>query len=113
MFSRATAILRTSSIITLKRFWITNVEYKKSLFYHFLPWIIIIATANKLRNSLNDIFNCCKLQIVFKSQNKLAKAFCFKDSIPRELTSGVVYKLCRECVGHLIVRTGEWNVSIE
>ena len=105
MFSRATAILRTSSIITLKRFWITNVEYKKSLFYHFLPWIIIIATANKLRNSLNDIFNCCKLQIVFKSQNK--------DNIPKELTSGVVYKFCRECVGHLNVRTGERNVSIE
>ena len=33
-----------------------------------------------------------KLQIVFKSQDKLAKAFNFKDRIPRELTSGVVYK---------------------
>ena len=33
-----------------------------------------------------------KLQIVFKSQDKLAKVFSFKDRIPRELTSGVVYK---------------------
>ena len=39
----------------------------------------------KLRKSLKDILNCCKLQIVFKSQNKLAKAFRFKDRIPKEL----------------------------
>ena len=53
---------------------------------------------------------------MFKSQNKLANAFHFKDRIPKELTSGVVYKfqcaLCNEyyygeCVRHLIVRIGE------
>ena len=53
---------------------------------------------------------------MFKSQNKLAKAFHFKDRIPKELTSGVVYKfqcgLCNEyyygeCVIHLNVRIGE------
>ena len=53
---------------------------------------------------------------MFKSQNKLAKAFRFKDRIPKELTSGVVYKiqceLCNEsyygeCVKHLNVRIGE------
>ena len=53
---------------------------------------------------------------MFKSQNKLAKAFHFKDRIPKELTSGVVYKfqcgLCNEsyygkCVSHLNVRIGE------
>ena len=53
---------------------------------------------------------------MFKSQNKLAKTFCFKDRIPKELTSGVVYKfqcgLCNEsyygeCVRHLNVRIGE------
>ena len=53
---------------------------------------------------------------MFKSQNKLAKAFRFKDRIPKELTSGVVYKfqcgLCNEsyygeCVRHLNVRIGE------
>ena len=82
-----------------------NKRRIQETFYHFLPWIIIIATANKLRNSLNDILYCCKLQIVFKSQNK--------DNILKELTSGVVYKFCRECVGHLNVRTGERNVSIE
>ena len=54
---------------------------------------------------------------MFKSQNKLAKAFRFKDRIPKELTSGVVYKfqcgLCNEsyygeCIRHLNVRTGEY-----
>ena len=60
----------------------------------------------KLRKSLKGILNCCKLQIVFKSQNKLAKG----------LTSRVVYKFqcgfCNEsyygeCVRHLNVRIGE------
>ena len=53
---------------------------------------------------------------MFKIQNKLAEAFRFKDRIPKELTSGVVYKfqcgLCNEsyygeCVRHLNVRIGE------
>ena len=53
---------------------------------------------------------------MFESQNKLAKVFRFKDRIPKELTSGVVYKfqcgLCNEsyygeCVRHLNVRIGK------
>ena len=44
-----------------------------------------LQTRTKLRKSLKDILNCCKLQIVFKSQNKLAKTFRFKDRIPKEL----------------------------
>ena len=53
---------------------------------------------------------------MFKSQNKLAKAFRLKDRIPKDLTSGVAYKfqcgLCNEfcygeCVRHLNVRIGE------
>ena len=53
---------------------------------------------------------------MFKSQNKLAKVFRFKDRIPKELTSGVAYKfqcgLCNEsyyveCVRHPNVRIGE------
>ena len=45
--------------------------------------------------------------------NKLENAFHFKDHIPKERTSGVVYKcLCNEsyyrhCVRHLHVRTGK------
>ena len=75
-----------------------------------------LQTRTKLRKSLKGILNCCKLEIVFKSQNKLAKAFRFKDRFPKELTSGVAYKfqcgLCNkcyygECVRHLNVRIGE------
>ena len=90
---------------------------KKTLFL-VLPYLgpLSLQTRTKLRKSLKGILNCCKLQIVFKSQNKLAKAFRFKDRIPKELTSGVVYKfqcgLCNEfyygkCVSHLNVRIGE------
>ena len=73
-------------------------------------------TRTKLRKSLKDIRNCCKLQIVFKSQNKLVNDFLFKDRIPKELISGVLYKLrcglCYEsyygeCVRDLNVRIGE------
>ena len=69
-------------------------------------------TISKLRKSPKGILNFCKLQIVFKSQNKLAKAFHF----PKELTSGVVYKfqcgICNEsyygeCVRHINVRIGQ------
>ena len=87
---------------------------KKTLFL-VLPYLgpLSLQTRTKLRKSLKGILNCCKLQIVFKSQNKLAKAFRFKDRIPKKLTSGVVYKfqcgLCNqsyygECVRHLNVR---------
>ena len=60
---------------------------------------------------------CYKLQILLKSQNKLAKAFHFKDCIPKELTSTVVYKFhCRlcneshyvECLRQLNGRIGEY-----
>ena len=65
---------------------------KKTLFL-ILRYIgpLSLQIRTKLRKSLNGMLNCYKLQIMFKSQNKLAKAFCFKDRIPKELTSGVVY----------------------
>ena len=53
---------------------------------------------------------------MFKSQNKVADTFRFKDRIPKDLTSGVIYKfqccLCNESyygefVRHLNVRIGE------
>ena len=53
---------------------------------------------------------------MFKSENKLARAFRFKDHIPKELTSSAVYKFQRgfcnesyygECVRHLNITTGE------
>ena len=90
---------------------------KKTLFLALLylgP--LLLETRTKLRKSLKGILNCCRLQIAFKSQNKLANAFCFKDRITMELTSGLVYKfmcgLCNDfyyaqCIIHLNVRMGE------
>ena len=75
-----------------------------------------LETRTKLRKSLNAMLNCCKLQSVFKSQNKLAKAFRVKDRNSKELTSGVFYKfqcgLCNEscygeCARHPNVTIGE------
>ena len=85
-----------------------------------LPYLgpLSLQTKTKLRKSLKGILNCCKMHIAFKSQNKLANAFHVKDCIPKELTSGVVYKfqcgLCNEsyygeCVRCLNTRTGEHN----
>ena len=62
------------------------------------------------------ILNCCKLQIVSKKKTRLCNNFHFKDRIPKDLTSAVVYKFqcgldnesyCGECVRHLNVRIGE------
>ena len=59
---------------------------KKTLFL-VLPYLAPLSLQNrtKLKRSLKGIFNCCKLQIVFKSHNKLAKAFRFKILSPRNL----------------------------
>ena len=55
-------------------------------------------TRTKLRKSFKGILNCYKLQIVFKSQRKLANIFRFKDLLPFDLVSGVVYKYtCGRC----------------
>ena len=83
-----------------------------------MPYLATISrqTKTKLQKSIKGALNCCKLQVIFKSQNKLCGNFHLKDSVPKILTSGVVYKfqcgLCnksyyRECVRHLAVRSGE------
>ena len=55
---------------------------------------------------------------MFKNKTRLNNNFHFKDQIPKDFTSGVIYGfqfgLCNEsyygeCVRHLNVRTGEHN----
>ena len=53
---------------------------------------ISLQTRTKLKKSLQSILNCCKLQIVFKNKTRLGNKFHFKDQIPKDLTSGAVYK---------------------
>ena len=59
---------------------------KKPLFL-VLPYLgpLSLQTRTKLRKSLKAILNYCKLHIVSKSQNKLAKAFVLKIVFPRNL----------------------------
>ena len=77
---------------------------------------ISLQTRTKLKKSLKNILNRCKLQTVFKGKTRLGNNIYFKDRIPNGLTSGFVYKfqcgLCNEsyygeCVRHLNVRIGE------
>ena len=83
-----------------------------------LPYLgtISLQIRTKLQKSIKGVINCCKLQVIFKSQNKFYNNFRFKNSVPRILTSGMVYKfqcgLCNEsyygeCVRHLAARSGE------
>ena len=78
---------------------------------------ISLPTRTKLKKSLKNILNCCKLQLLFKNKTRLGNNFHFRDRIPKDLTSGVVYKfkcgLCSEsyygqCVRHINVRIGEY-----
>ena len=77
---------------------------------------VSLQTRTKLKKSLKNTLNCCKLQIVFKNKTRLGNNFHFKDQIPKDLTSGVIYKfqcgLCNESyygeyMRHLNVRIGE------
>ena len=82
-----------------------------------LPYLgtISLETKTKLQIFIKGILNCCKLQVVFKNQNKIYNNFRFKDPVPQIFTSAVVYNfqcgLCNEsyygeCVRHLAVRKG-------
>ena len=75
-----------------------------------------LQTRTKLRKSLKDLLNSCKLPIVFKIQRKLSNVFRFKDRLLSDLVSGVVYKYTygrcssayyAETDRHLKVRSGE------
>ena len=83
-----------------------------------LPYLGIISlqTRTKLQQALKDNLNCWNLEIVFKCQTRLWNSFCFKDPIPKDLVSGVVYKfqcgLCNdsyygESIRHLDIRSGK------
>ena len=96
----------------------TTLTVERKSLVLVLPYFgsISLQTRTKLKKSLKNILNCCKLQIVFKNKTRLGNNFHFKDQIPKDFTSGVVYKfqcgLCNEsyygeCIRHLNVRIGE------
>ena len=82
----------------IKRPQLAAVE-KKILFLS-LPYLgeISLQTRTKLTKSLKGLLSSCKLQILFKSQRKLSNVFRFKDRLPFDLVSGLVYKYtCSRC----------------
>ena len=90
---------------------ITLTVKKKPLVLVF-PYLGLISlqTRTKLKKPLKNILHCCKLQIVFRNKTRSGNNFHFKDQIPKDLASGVVYKFqcgfCNEsyygeCMRHL------------
>ena len=72
----------------------TTLTVKKKSLVLVLSYLgsISLQTTTKLKKSSKNILNCCKFQIVFKNKTRLGKNFHFKDHIPKDLTSGVIYK---------------------
>ena len=86
---------------------------RKSCFCHCHT---LVKCPYKLELSQGNLSNSCKLQIAFKSQRKLSNDFRFKDRLPFDLVSGVVYRYtCGRCNStyygetdrHLKVMSGE------
>ena len=73
----------------------TTLTVEKKPLVLVLPYLgsISLQTRTKLKKSLKNILNCCKLQIVFKNKTRLGNNFHFKDQISKYLTSAVVYEL--------------------
>ena len=95
-----------------------KLTVEKRLLILPLPFLgdISLQLRTKLRKSFKNILNCCKVQIVFKSQRRLSSQFRFKEPLPYDLMSKVVYKYtCGRCNSsyygetdrHLKVRAGE------
>ena len=73
--------------LIIKRQQVTTVEEKSLILSPLYLGDVSLQTRTKLRKSFKGILNCCKLQIVFKSQRKLTKVFRFKDRLPFDLVS--------------------------
>ena len=105
-----------SSRIHILKEKVPAVERKPLLLVLLYLGFISLQTRTKLQKSIEGVLNCCKLQVIFKSQNRLFNGFPFKDPASQFHTSGVVYKfqcgLCNdlyygECVWHPALRIDE------
>ena len=55
---------------------------------------ISLKTRTKLKKSLKNILNYCKLRIMFKNKTRLGNNFHFNDRIPKDLIPGVAKFQC-------------------
>ena len=79
---------------------VTKTPSEKETISIRLPFLGKISV--QLKKQLRDIYKKClpnvKLNIVFHSQNRIRNAFSFKDVIPKELQSLIIYKYkCSVC----------------
>ena len=90
---------------------------KKELFI-ILPYLETMSSSlkRKLRNCFGNSLPQCNIKIIFKSTTRLSSLFRFKDVLPKELRSHLVYKFsCGICNDtyygkterHIKVRSGE------
>ena len=73
-----------------------------------IPYLgkLSLQTRSRLSKICRDSLPCCKLQVIFKSSCRLSNFFKFKDRVPHELLSGVVYKfMCGRCNATYIGKT--------
>ena len=68
------------------------VEKKILTFVLSFSGNLSLQTKTKLQNVLKRVLGCCKIQIVFKNQKNLSNVFRFKDCLPYEVISSVIYK---------------------
>ena len=75
-----------------------------------------LATRIRLKNSSNKHLPFCKIRVIFKSTTRLSNFCCFKDKVPFNLRSSIVYKFScvrfnatyyGETCQHLNIRVGE------
>jgi len=96
---------------------VISTAEKKTLTF-VLPFLgdLSLQTKTRLQKVFRKTLGCCKVQFVFKSQRNLSNVFRFKDRLPYDLISCVVYNFkCGRCNSsyygetdrHLKVRSGE------
>ena len=72
---------------------------KKELFIT-LPYLsyLFLTIRTRLQNSINRNLPFCKIKVIFKSTTRFSNFFRFKDKVPSNLRSNVVYKFsCGRC----------------
>ena len=96
---------------------VTLTVKKKELFI-VLPYLgnLPLSLRTRLQNSIKKNLPFCKIKVIFKSTTHLSNFFRFKDKVPFNLRSNVVYKFsCGRCNAtyygktcqHLSIRVGE------
>ena len=96
-----------------------TLTVKKKELSIVLPYLgnFALTLRTRLQNSFNKNLPFCKIKVIFKSATRFSNFFRFKDKLPFNLCSNVVYKFsCGRCNAtyygetcrHVNVRVGEY-----